>query len=458
MLRISFLIIISLVNYKCEPKITRIDGKFQFCVATDSLIEVSRLNTDFQLFNQLSFLKNFHKEFVVIKLFTNEIMNVYSLSGNLFFANCTEVGTIYVPLMQPKCGRDLLVFKELQGSREYFFNHKTNIIAEDTIYQSCDSIKKKFYLESYAITQIANKINIKILKSMSKELKVKHSFRNEIEMFKNINNTLESIKNELKNRTNNTVVKTIVEHITPLPLKHLASIEEAFNKMIKEREIEVSDKLTKFFIENILNKKVFMGMTIILIYIIFGFIIFRILYINFVKVVKILLIHPKNNTCWKKYLYETKTEENDDKKNSVIVEMREENLCHEISEKDLFWNSFFKSFAILSEKECFEKIRLQKKLPKNCLIQSDEVIKIRKGIDCTHDIDFIEVSKFFNTYAKQHLEEIIAKFNGSDYFCPICKNKLTDTTVYCEKCGRWFHVKCVKNVFSGPWFCYDCKR
>ncbi len=77
--------------------LTKIDGKFQFCVATDSLIEVSLSNTDFQLFNQLSFLKNFHKEFVLVKLFTNVIMNVYSLSGNLFFANCTELGTINVP-------------------------------------------------------------------------------------------------------------------------------------------------------------------------------------------------------------------------------------------------------------------------------------------------------------------------------------------------------------------------
>ena len=136
--------------------ITKINGNFQFCVPTDRLIELSVSNTDFQLFNQLNFLKSFHKEFSPIKLFTNEIMTVYSLGGNLFFANCTEMSSIFVPLMQPRCGRDLLVFNNTQGTKEFFLNHKTNIIAEDTIFQSCGTIKKKFYLESYAITQIAN--------------------------------------------------------------------------------------------------------------------------------------------------------------------------------------------------------------------------------------------------------------------------------------------------------------
>ncbi len=96
MLRISFMVIISLVYYNCESVITKNKGIFQFCVPIDSLIELSISNTDFQLLNQPNFLKSFHTEFSLIKLFTNEIMTVYSLGCNFFFATQSCVLKCYI--------------------------------------------------------------------------------------------------------------------------------------------------------------------------------------------------------------------------------------------------------------------------------------------------------------------------------------------------------------------------
>jgi hypothetical protein len=169
--------------------------------------------------------------------------------------------------------------------------------------------------------------------------------------------------------------------------------------------------------------------------------------------------HYKNDSVWKKYFYETKTDRSEDHNNNVIVEIKEDNLQNndKIS-KDLFLNSFLKSFTALKIEECFEKIRLKKKLPKNCLITIKEVLNIRKGIDCIHDIDFNEVSKLFNIHAQQHLENLVTEFNASDYFCPLCQKTLIKSSVNCEKCNRWFHIKCVKKAGSGPLVCCECIR
>jgi hypothetical protein len=78
----------------------------------------------------------------VMKHFINNALNSARLGI------CKEMSSIFVQVMQSGCGRGLLIFNNTQGTKEFFLNHKTNIIAKDTIFQSCSLIKKKFYLES----------------------------------------------------------------------------------------------------------------------------------------------------------------------------------------------------------------------------------------------------------------------------------------------------------------------
>jgi hypothetical protein len=61
-----------------------------------------------------------NKEFTEINLPLNEILYVFSRDGNLFLANCSTQQNIYLPLRQPKCYRDLLVFIDSNKTKEYF--------------------------------------------------------------------------------------------------------------------------------------------------------------------------------------------------------------------------------------------------------------------------------------------------------------------------------------------------
>jgi hypothetical protein len=105
---IFFLLFLSYINTLEET--FKIRGNFQLCEATDSLIETSIASMDSQLFNILAIIKSLNREFAQIKLPSNEVLNVFSFNGHLFFANCSEKQVIYIPLTQSKCSSDLLVY------------------------------------------------------------------------------------------------------------------------------------------------------------------------------------------------------------------------------------------------------------------------------------------------------------------------------------------------------------
>jgi len=141
--RIGFLIFILTNSYAFEETF-EIRGSFKVCQATDILIETSITYTDFQLFNLFTYFKGIHKEFFQIKLSLNQILSVYSFNGNLFFANCSDKQSIYVPLTQTKSSRDLPVFIESNKTKQYYLNHKSKIIGDQTMLMSGSNIKKKF--------------------------------------------------------------------------------------------------------------------------------------------------------------------------------------------------------------------------------------------------------------------------------------------------------------------------
>jgi hypothetical protein len=441
-LGIIFFLLLTKFIYAFEENF-KIRGSFQLCQATDILIETSVANMDSQIFNFLTFIKSMNKEFTEIKLPLNEILYVFSRDGNLFLANCSTQQNIYLPLRQPKCYRDLLVFIDSNKTKEYFLNHKSKIISEKSILCSCKNIKKKIYIDSYEISQVSDKIKVRILKSVAKEIKFHTNLKtenlNNADALIRLNITLEALKVELFKKN---------ETITPLPLKNLLINEEKILQIIKEKESEITDEVSKFFTNSILNKKILVGISIIIVYIFFSFILFRFLFLFYVKITK----HPFFDVfCIRK----NKKIQNIDQILEVpeIVNPGNDGLI--ISKNDLFLNSFFKSFTKLNEKEFSEKIKQEKKFQKNVLIDIQDVSSIRKGLDCIHDVNLSEIENYFYKNAKPQLQMIIDTFNSSDYYCPSCRKTLSEKSVVCEKCNRWFDMKCVKNVGSLPWYCHE---
>jgi hypothetical protein len=238
-----------------------------------------------------------------------------------------------------------------------------------------------------------------------------------------------------------------------LPLKNLLINEEKILQIIKEKESEITDEVSKFFTNSILNKKILVGISIIIVYIFFSFILFRFLFLFYVKLTK----HPFFDVfCIRK----NKKIQNIDQILEVPEKVNPGNDGLIISKNDLFLNSCFKSFTKLNEKEFSEKIKQEKKFQKNVLIDIQDVSSIRKGLDCIHDVNLSEIENYFYKNAKPQLQMIIDTFNSSDYYCPSCRKALSEKSVVCEKCNRWFDMKCVKNVGSGPWYCHEelCKK
>jgi hypothetical protein len=438
--KIFFLLFFSYINALQET--FKIRGNFQLCEATDRLIETSIASMDSQLFNILAIIKNLNREFAHIKLPSNEILNVFSFNGHLFFANCSEKQVIYIPLTQSKCSSELLVYIDTNKTKEFFFNHKTRIISEKTVFSSCENIKKKkFYIDSY---EVFDKIKIRILKSSAKVISFQKHFKkndsNNTEALIRLNNTLELLKVEI-NQKNVT--------ITPSPLKNLLINEEKILNIIKEKESEIADEVSKFFANSILNKKILVGISIIFVYLFLSFLLLRFLYLMYIKIGK----HPSFvNSCLRN--------KNNLQKKDEILEIGESDEGSIISKHDFFLNSFFKSFTNFKDNEYLEKIKEEKKLTKNSLINIEDVSRIRKGLDCVHDVDITEVECYFYKNAKPQLQIIIDMFNSSDFYCPSCEKKISGKSVACEKCDRLFDIKCVKTVRSGKWHCHNgsCKQ
>jgi len=256
--------------------------------------------------------------------------------------------------------------------------------------------------------------------------------------------TIEILKQEIRNNKKDTFV--------PLPLRNLLLNEDKILNIIKERESEITDEVSKFFSDFILNKKILMGISTICVYLFFSFLMLRLMYLLYIKITK----HPFFETYLKKYNREDEKIETQ-KSTQEIIEMPEMEYDLIGLKNNLFLNSFFKSFTKLNENDYLDKIRQDKKLTKTCLVDIERVSNIRKGIDCIHDIVISDIQKYFYKNAKAELEILVNIFNCSDYFCPCCEKKLSDNSVLCEKCCRWFDKKCVKNIGSGPWYCNENK-
>jgi hypothetical protein len=296
---------------------------------------------------------------------------------------------------------------------------------------------------THEISQVSDKIKLRILKSVAKEIKFQTNLKtenlNNADALIRLNITLEALKVELFKKN---------ETITPLPLKNLLINEEKILQIIKEKESEVTDEVSKFFTNSILNKKILVGISIIIVYIFFSFILFRFLFLFYVKITK----HPFFDVfCIRK----NKKIQNIDQILELPEKVNPGNDGLIISKNDLFLNSFFKSFTKLNEKEFSEKIKQEKKFQKNVLIDIQDVSSIRKGLDCIHDVNLSEIENYFYKNAKPQLQMIIDTFNSSDYYCPSCRKTLSEKSVVCEKCNRWFDMKCVKNVGSLPWYCHE---
>lgn len=159
-------------------------------------------------------------------------------------------------------------------------NPKNKILRLDSITITWENVKKKFYLDSYEITQIYNNVIIKFLSTNLDEIKVKKPARSEeTEILISLNKSFEQLKYEIENRT----FIPLITPITPSPLKNLLFNEEKIINLIKENEAEVSDEVSKFFSENILNKKILMGLTVFFTYIFFFVYILYFCYILYIK-------------------------------------------------------------------------------------------------------------------------------------------------------------------------------
>ena len=82
----------------------------------------------------------------------------------------------------------------------------------------------------------------------------------------------------------------------------------------------------------------------------------------------------------------------------------------------MFLRNFFRFFTNLSDNECFDKLKQNKKIPKRSLITSNNVSSVRKGIDCLHNINHAEIDEFFYKNAHDQLHKLISIFNESPFF------------------------------------------
>ena len=270
-----------------------IDDNFLYCFSTTNLIDTFIIEDD--IFNIVNTYKNFNKEYFQIRLSSKETVNVYSLDGNLYQANCTIKSKIWVPTWVSKCTKEILVFLNINQSQQVFLNPKTKIISNDTSVIDCVHKEKIFYIGQYEFKQINDKIFIK--KQNLKLFKISKTLASINEQkieFEKINNTIQDMRKFFYNHSKNTS--------TPisLPLKNLIINENKLIKLLEESE--VSDQITKFFVENILKKKILMGITVISFYLTCTIFITYFFYVKIsnLSIFKKCFVGKKNNQLIKK--------------------------------------------------------------------------------------------------------------------------------------------------------------
>ena len=109
-------------------KVTLLEEKFFYCLPTAVLIDSFDSNLNYEFLNDFIFFKIFNKQFYQIKLPDNEILNIYSLNGNLYLANCSLVTKIWVPSFVDLCTDKILVFLQDNFKQQLFLNQNNKII------------------------------------------------------------------------------------------------------------------------------------------------------------------------------------------------------------------------------------------------------------------------------------------------------------------------------------------
>ena len=81
---------------RVESKPTLIEGNFEYCLPTHTLLNINDRSFGLDFINDLNVYKSFNKEYFQLSLPFNENLNIYTLNGNIFLANCTRIKKVLI--------------------------------------------------------------------------------------------------------------------------------------------------------------------------------------------------------------------------------------------------------------------------------------------------------------------------------------------------------------------------
>ena len=431
-------------NYKrVLSKPIQLEGNFQYCLPTDILINNSDPSFGTDLLNDFNLYKSFQKEYFHIYLPFNESLNIYTLNGNLFLANCSIAKKIWVPTLVNICTSGILVFLNTDFKEQVFLNLKNKIITNETVVIDCTEEVKTTYLENIRITQFSNKISIN--KTNMSYAKVNKSFSK-----KTLDESILSVLTKVERIENNYDMEKIILNAinisnSAIPEASYLKFDSKTSKMLKQ----FVDELDKLYNESSHKNKILILVTFIPFFVI---ILFFVVIIIFLKIII------------RKFIQNVFNDKNQSRLDDISIRIDEvnpekQNKRMDDNKETEVLNTFIKYFTNLS-KEDFNKVIIGgKKIQTSALVDVSKVRLIKKGIDFNMEIleaKKIDVYQFFNKSGSTILRKLLLEFEEAPYYCSICYDELFGKSVACDLCFNWYHMKCADNVGKQNWYCKKC--